>query len=56
MDGRLTGFAFPSSKEVWNTVCVLNVNECLLYFSSSLLSIVSVVLQCKLSKYYSEEL
>lgn len=56
MGGTLAGFAFPSSKEVWNTVCVFNVNECRLYFSSSLLSIVSVVLQCKLSKHYSEEL
>lgn len=56
MDGTLTGFAFPSSKEVWNTVCVFNVNECRLYFFSSLLSIVSAVLQRKLSKCYSEEL
>lgn len=45
MDRTLTGFAFSSPKEVLDTVCVFSVKDSLLYLLSSLLLIVSLVLQ-----------
>lgn len=58
MDGTLTDFAFPSSKEVLNTVCVFNVKDL------SALAVVFTSFNCfphpstlsKLSKHYSKEL
>lgn len=45
MDRTLTGFAFSSPEEVLDTVYLFSVKDCPLYLLSSLLLIVSLVLQ-----------